>query len=269
MDKQQPTTPLAEAIEHALEQRELSLHYQPQFDPKTEDTASLEAFLRWQPVGRALQRAGQFISEIEGSRELAQRIDRWVMETALNQADEWLEQDYAFGTLSINLSSWDDSPTMPRALQQRLKHSRLGPRKLSLECSWRHLQQAPEAVIGAMRRFSDIGCPIVLNDHPLDDTCLELVRRSPVRLSKVGVDYLQEQLEQQGSKALSKRVTLWRKSGIEVAAIGVENEAQQQVCQQVGCRLTQGNRFKSPLPAQDMTQLLEMIKQTKIAFGLL
>lgn len=260
---------LAKAICNALDQQELALHYQPQFDPESEDIAGLEAFLRWQPPGRALQRASQFISAIEGSEQLVQRIDHWVLATALSQADAWLARDYAFGTLSLNLSSWHADDSLQRLLQEQLTKGRLNAKQLALECPWRLLQQDREKVLAAMDRFSRIGCVLVLNDHPLDDACLDIVHRSPIRLGKVGVDYLQDLMQQEGERALAKRIKRWSKAGIEVAAIGVEQEQQQQLCKQVGCCLSQGNRFKSPLPAADMGQLLEMIKQTKSAFSLI
>ncbi|MBF0255031.1 MAG: EAL domain-containing protein [Gammaproteobacteria bacterium] len=271
MDTQpsQPQNPLAKAICNALDQGELQLHYQPQFDPETEDTAGLEAFLRWQPPGRSLQRAGQFISVVEGSPELVQRIDIWVLSTALAQADSWLQQGYEFGVLSINLSGWMQIQPSLDYLRLALPKRRLPAKNLALECPWRILSQDQQAVLRAMRQLAGLGCQINLNDPPLDDQCLQIAKDSPVRVTKVSVDYLHQLIEAEGTKAVAKRIKQWRSAGIEIAAVGVEQEQHLASCQQIGCRLTQGNRFKSPLPAAGMGQLLEMIKQTKIAFGLL
>ncbi|MFC1673851.1 EAL domain-containing protein [Pseudomonadota bacterium] len=260
---------LPDAVRTGLQNGEFSAHYQPKFDPDSEEVVGLEALLRWHHPDAGFQEAGAFMAEIERSPELISAVDAWVLNATMTQGRKWIDDDLPFGVLNVNVSTWDTGAQLAEQVQTALKDTGFPAKQLALECPWRMLAANAESIAPAMRELRRLGCIIVLDGNPLDDTCLEQVRQTPVQMSKVCIKHIQEVHESDGPRALSSQIKSWRRRGVEIVSMGVEHEDQVALSHKAGCRFSQGNRFKSALPAKEISFLLNIIKQTKQALSLI
>lgn len=257
----------AELVQSGLESETFSAYYQPKFDPDSEDIVGLEALLRWLHPSAGFLEAGQFMGKVERSEALAQNVDAWVLRATTRQARSWLDEGFQFGLLNVNISAWRGGAQLVKMVDTALQDSGLPAKSLALECPWRMLAVDGEAITATMRDLRRLGCVIVLDGNPLDQACLEVVRQTPVQMSKVCIEHFQEIEQNNGMRALTTLVKNWRKNGVEVVSMGVEHEGQVALSHKAGCQLSQGNRFKSPLPADEISYLLKILGQAKRALS--
>ncbi|OOZ41362.1 hypothetical protein BOW53_04400 [Solemya pervernicosa gill symbiont] len=256
------------AIFNAINNDELEMYYQPKFNPVTEEVTGLEAFVRWNhPDGHQLQ-AGEFIHVIEKDSELSLALDNWVLNHTLAQATDWTDKQYGLEFISINLSSWIQTDALTSIINNALTNTAYPSNKLSFECPWRILEMDTTLTTKTMRKIRESGACIITDGAPLDASALITARNTPIKLSKVCYTTLHKLIDESGVKAVSTQIRNWKKSGIKIAAVGVENDSEHELARQIDCHLSQGNRFKAPLSATDITALLVMIMETKIAFGI-
>ena len=258
-----------DSVLSSLDDGSFSAYYQPKFDPESEDIVGLEAFLRWHNPDGTVWAAGRFMPTIERSGELQTEVDSWVLTNTLRQGRDWLGDGLPFGTLSVNISSWKAGDALVDMVAAALKESQFPPRSLALECPWRMLASDTEAIASTMEKLGQLGCFPVLDGNPLDQTCLDIVALTPVKVTKVCINYITEFVDSHGVGAMKRLVKMWQRQGIQVASIGVEKESQMVLSHKIGCQFTQGNRFRTPLPPPEITYLLKAIEKTKKALSLL
>jgi len=256
-------------VRAGLQADEFSAHYQPKFDPESEDIVGAEALLRWDHPDEGMRVAGWFMPSIERNEALIECVDTWVLNATTRQGKAWLEAGHPVGDLYVNVSAWHAGPKLVEMVETALKESNFPAKSLSLECPWRMLAADADTIAPTMRALRALGCTIVLDGNPLDQACLDVVNQTPVQLSKVCIEHLQDYADSYNTPKLASLIKTWRKRGVQIIAIGVEGEEQLTLSHQAGCRYAQGNRFKSALPADEITFLLKVIEKTKQALSLL
>lgn len=259
---------LSGLVTSGLRNSAFAAHYQPKFDPDSEDIVGVEALLRWQHPTEGLWEAGRFMPEVERSAELLATVDAWVLGETTRQGQAWFDEGLNFGVLNVNISSWLVGDELVEMVASALRESGFPASSLALECPWRMLAVNAGVIAPTMQKLSDLGCVIVLDGNPLDQTCLDVVQKTPVQWSKVCIKYVQEFVDTHGVGAMKRLVKSWQKRGVQVASMGVEREDQLALSHKIGCRFSQGNRFKSPLPMREITYLLKAIETTKKALSL-
>ena len=75
-------------LEKAIDNHELILYYQPQFNLTTSNFDGVEALVRWQHLRKGLMQPNQFIRMAEKS-DLIIRLGEWVLRTACQQCKHW------------------------------------------------------------------------------------------------------------------------------------------------------------------------------------
>ena len=257
------------ALGTALDANEFVLYYQPDFDPKTEEVSDLEAFLRWDHATVGLCDAVRFIAGIERSPELINRFDRWVLYTAMNQGDEFLAYSNVIKKISINVSSWLSGDELVASVSGALKATGFPAKSLSLECPWRMFAAYSAEIIPVMQQLDKMGCSLVMDGSPLEQECLDILKGVPVSTTKICYGALQQKVRDSGIDTAISLVKKLRRMKVTTIVVGVENDEHADLVSQVGCSLSQGNRFRSPLSSKNVLQLLDIINKTKDAYKLL
>jgi EAL domain-containing protein (putative c-di-GMP-specific phosphodiesterase class I) len=132
---------IEEQLRGALERREFSLQYQPQFDVRTGTVSGMEALLRWNSAEFGAVSPAEFIPVAEETGQI-DAIGKWVLHTACAQARIWRDEGLPFQRIAVNVSGRQFAlAEYPRKWRPSPKRPGLSPPRSSLRSpsrsSWR------------------------------------------------------------------------------------------------------------------------------------
>jgi len=244
---------LVEDLRTALENDELTLHYQPQIDLRTGRVGTIEALLRWAHATRGLIPPDQFIPLAEETG-LMGPLTAFVLERAIDQCARWRSEGHNV-SVAVNLSTTNllDS-TLPEQIGALLSAVGLPPSALVLEITestvMADLDQSKEVI----RVLSDAGLTVSIDDFGtgfsslayLSDLAvgeLKIDRMFTGRLSMDGSDGRDEAI-------VRSSIELGHSLGLRVVAEGVERSDHFEFLTAAGCDVAQGYVISFPLPPE-------------------
>jgi diguanylate cyclase (GGDEF)-like protein/PAS domain S-box-containing protein len=246
-------------LRHALERKELELHYQPLIALRSGEITGLEALVRWRHPERGLLDPGQFVSIAEDSG-MIEPIGRWVQENACRQILEWheLRPDERPFDVSVNLSARQvTNRELAASIEEILAGSGLDPVHLRLEITESALVEESATARGALEALSQTGVGLVLDDFGTGYSSLAYLNRFPFDALKIDRSFIDALgVEQERTAIVEAIIGMARALALDVIAEGVENEAQLSELRRLGCDYAQGHLFSKPLPPEKISALL-------------
>ncbi len=262
---------LENQLRRALERAELTLVYHPRVNLQTLAPVSIEALLRWRPEGGALVPPSVFIPLAEESG-LIIPIGAWVLDEACRQMAAWQAAGLAPLRVAVNVSTLQFSRfDFPEQIGAVLGRHGIMPWQLELEVTESVVMHDLEQVAGRLQELQELGLSISIDDFGTGYSSLSYLQRLPLdnlKIDRTFVEAIPERRQTansqgvissgQGSAAMVEAiVNLGRTLGLNVIAEGVETEAQLAFLRKVRCNEAQGFLFHRPLPADDISTLLQ------------
>jgi diguanylate cyclase (GGDEF)-like protein/PAS domain S-box-containing protein len=230
-------------LRHALERGEFRLVYQPVVSLPGDMPVGVEALLRWEHPERGTLSPTEFIPAAEETG-LVVPIGAWVLEEAVRQLATWRRQ-LPGGTnlfMAVNLSP---RQLLSGDLLARCRDATAGQHipadALCLEITEGAVMQDVDVSIPILRKISDSGIRIAVDDFGAGYSSLAYLKRLPVRTLKIDrsfVDGLPHDVDD--SAIVRAIVSLGYALGLELCAEGVETPAQRAELVGLGCHLGQG-----------------------------
>lgn len=247
------------ALGHAIENRELVVHYQPLVDLRTHEVTGVEALVRWNHPTRGLLQPVDFITLAEETGKISQ-IGSYVLTEAAACVRRWQDQvgDSRRLELSVNVSYREllDDEFVPRTLRI-LGEAGLDPRQLTMEMTESMLMQDPAraiAMLGALRRH---GISIAMDDFGTGYSSLTYLRRMPLDVVKIDRSFVMSLGGDGGDLSMTVAIVrLLDTLNVVTVAEGVETREQMEYVSAMGCDRGQGHLFSRPLPADSMERLV-------------
>ena len=244
---------LENELRSAIDQDQLTLHYQPQFDLKTDHIIGMEALVRWQHPKHGLVPPNEFISLAEESG-LILGLGEWVINAACRQLKHWEQLGLKAVKLSINLSGLqlEDDQFLTR-LNKILAQHAVDARSIELEITESILMQEPEAMIVLIEAIKQKGITLAIDDFGTGYSSLSYLSRFAVDTLKIDRSFINDiTAKQDGAIIVDGIVALAKGLRLKVVAEGVETEQQKQYLQACQCDVLQGFLMSRPLPAEAM-----------------
>lgn len=238
-------------LRHALERKELALHYQVQVDHQGK-TTGVEALLRWYHPQRGWVPPSTFISLAE-ENGLIVPIGYWVLQSACEQLAKWANQaSYAALTISVNVSSVQfQQPEFVRNLEGLLAQTQAPPGRLVLEVTESLLMREPTRVRNTMLKLRAQGIRFAIDDFGTGYSSLSYLKRLPLDELKIDQSFIRELLTEKADAAIVDTTILLAVSlGLTVVAEGVEKKEQLDWLKGHGCYRYQGYLFGRPTPIE-------------------
>ncbi|MDI5985818.1 sensor domain-containing phosphodiesterase [Halomonas sp. M4R5S39] len=248
---------LAESLEHALDNDELSLHYQPQVSAVSGQIENLEALLRWTPPHGQPVSPQEFIPVAERSG-LIHRLGDWVMQEACRQRALWREAGMKLERIDINFSGRQmGRHDVFERLEAHLRRHHLGPREIGIELTENVLIEADARILEGLRSLHHRGFRIAIDDFGTGYSSLSYLKQFPVTSLKIDRSFVRDGPGQPEDRAIMEAaVFIGHRLGLEVVAEGVENAEQLALVREIHCDLVQGFYFYRPMPAAAIERLL-------------
>lgn len=229
----------------------LCLHYQPQVGQGGE-IVGLEALIRWEHRVRGLISPEQFVPIAEETG-LIVPLGEWVLRQACLVSRRWPKLFVA-----VNLSPVQfRSPGFFDRLMDIMRATGAQPRSIQLEVTERVLLDDDDLVKGVLSKLRAAQFRIVLDDFGTGYSSLSYLRKFAVDKIKIDRSFVQHLGDASDSGAIVSAVlALGKAMGLEVAAEGVETEAQRIFLDIAGCNEMQGHYFSRAVPHEDLGLLL-------------
>ncbi len=253
------TVKLEARLRRAMEQHELFLVYQPQYDLRHDKICGFEALLRWSPRDMEAVSPLRFIPLAEDTGMIVE-IGDWVLREACRQMLRWQTQGLCAmtQTISVNLSVRQlKEPDFVERLAHILAQEGLPATCLELEITESMLVEDPDAAVRILRQIRDIGVRLSIDDFGTGYSSMAYLSQLPVQVLKIDRAFIAD-LESNDKDAAITRglIALAHSLSLRVIAEGVETQGVFEFLRAQGCDVLQGYWFSRPLPPEAMLEFL-------------
>ena len=245
-------------LRYALENEELTLHYQPIVAVDTGAVQGFEALLRWQPSGSNSIPPSTFVPVAEQCG-LIVPISVWVLKKACLEAARWRQCYPAEPPLyvGINISSKHFSHTgFIGHVKDAIEESAIDPQCITIELTESLAMNDVAATFQTMSQLRTLGVKLSIDDFGTGYSSLSYLRRFPVDTLKIDQSFVKT-MDAENYAIVKTIIGLARNLELKVVAEGVETPNQHQLLALAGCGSAQGYLFAEPMPAKSVDVFIE------------
>lgn len=244
---------LESLLRGAIDQGELRLVYQPQFDLATRRVVGLEALLRWNSPVLGEVPPASFIAVAEQSA-LINVLDTWVLDQVCRQMADWRSEGLDGFSVAVNVSArqfWGED--FVSRVQQALATHGLPAHRLEIELTERLAMEDAQRSVNKMRALKALGVRLSIDDFGTGYSSLAYLRWMPVDVLKIDKSFVDEIGSDADDETICTAIIqLGKGLALKLLAEGVETEAQARFLCEAGCHLAQGFLVAKPLPAAEL-----------------
>lgn len=244
----------------ALQNGELSLHYQPTIDLARGVVEGVEALLRWQHPSRGPISPMTFIPVAEATG-LIVPIGRWVLAEAITMAGRLRATSAEPLSMHVNLSprQLHDLELVPLT-RKLLAESGLPPHLLVLEVTEGILLDDNTA-IQRLRELRELGLRVAIDDFGTGYTSINYLQQLPVDILKIDRSFVSGDALASTERAafLHAIVHLAKSLSLHAVAEGVEAIDQLEELRLIGCDAGQGFLWSPATPSDELLATIETI----------
>jgi diguanylate cyclase (GGDEF)-like protein len=236
----------------AVENGEITLHYQPVYGMGDGRIAALEALARWHNPALGSVPPEVFVALAEETGQIV-ALGAWVLGEACRQAQQWAAAGRR-QAVTVNVSALQlAEPGFGRSVEGILRSSGLDPRLLKLEVTETVLMRDFAKVAATLEQLRGLGIEIWVDDFGTGYSCFSYLHRLPVATIKIAREFVRDIGKHRGVLPLVRGiVTLAHNLGLETVAEGVETAEQWAAVAATGCDQVQGYLLGRPRPAQEV-----------------
>jgi diguanylate cyclase (GGDEF)-like protein len=242
-------------LRRAIDDRLLTLVYQPQFRMLSGVVCGAEALLRWEHPTLGTLEPGEFLPLVR-EHGLTDAVTDVVLSRAVADAAGW----HALGSLipvSVNLWARSlDEDTLPDRIMSVLDIHGMSPSLLTVEITEELMVADFDKGRAVLNRLREAGVRVSIDDFGSGYSTLTYLRELPIDEVKLDRQLIAPILYDRRAAMIARSVIeLAEEFGIASVAEGVESDDTARWLRQFGCDVVQGNFYSGPLPAGEIPQV--------------
>lgn len=248
-------------LQHAIEQDQLALYYQPQVRIKDNKAYGVEALLRWNHPQQGFIPPDQFIRLAENTGLINQLTD-WVIHQALKQWREWHDAGLTLD-ISINISARNlSNAQFPQTLHNAIKKYNVIAQHIKLEITESSIMLNHDVALSLMQHPLLEGVKYAIDDFGTGYSSLSYLKQLPVDEVKIDKSFVLDMSKNnEDTRIVHSIIDLSHNFGHSVVAEGVENNHVLQMLKEMGCDAIQGFLFSKPRPHNEVRGLMRRLKK--------
>jgi EAL domain-containing protein (putative c-di-GMP-specific phosphodiesterase class I) len=251
-------------LRDAIENDDLTLHYQPKIDVKNKQVASAEVLLRWNHAEHGYIPAEE-ISLLAEKTGLITPLSKWVVKNAIEQLATWITKGIEL-PISINLSVWNlQDPDFFDYVDNVLKETAVPAAMITFEITESAVMSDPESAIKTLQQLSNIGANLSIDDYGTGFSSLQYLKIMPINEIKIDKSFVTDMVDYDNDAVIVRSIIdLSHNLGMTVVAEGVETQDVFDILEILSCDVIQGYHISRPIPSQKLEQWLSMRKNDSI-----
>ena len=238
---------LLRQLRRAIENGELTVHYQPQVRLADEHLVGVEALVRWVHPERGLLYPDQFLPLARHSN-LMQRLTDLVIDIALRDSARWRSHGYSV-PIAINLppAAFADV-SLANRISAALRRHHAAPDRLAVDITEDVLMANRDRASVVLDQLQQIGIRVAIDDFGSGYTSLHHLRSLPIDEVKLDPSFTASLTTDPTSAAIVRSVIdLAHTLGMSTVAEGVETHDDAIALGRYGCDVVQGHYYSRPL----------------------
>jgi EAL domain-containing protein (putative c-di-GMP-specific phosphodiesterase class I) len=240
----------------AIDNNELTLHYQPQISIISGRVEAVEALVRWQHPGEGLIYPDRFIGLAEKT-DLIDRLTDWVVQQALIDSlhfkDEGSDLRIAVNISARNLSK----PIFASKVVRALAGSGVAADRLIVEVTETALMTDPLRAAQQLAELAEAGVHLSIDDFGVGQTSLGYLSSLPISELKIDRSFITDMQSDESHAAIVQAIVdLGHNLGFRVVGEGVEDSSVLQELTDAGCDVAQGYYFARPMTVDRLNDWL-------------
>jgi EAL domain-containing protein (putative c-di-GMP-specific phosphodiesterase class I) len=248
-------------LRRAMDRGEFVLHYQPVVELESLRIVGLEALIRWQHPERGLLAPMEFIPMAEECG-LILPLGDWGLKEACSQIGAWTRENPENESLRVcvNLSARQFSRQgLADHVESLLIQSGASSSQLGLEMTESSLIPNMGTALEVLEGLRALGVSISMDDFGTGYSSLSYLHSFPIDVLKIDRSFVGRMTEgEQPLQIVRTIIELARVLKIDVIAEGIETGEQYHRLCKLGCRYGQGYLFARPMPAEEVSGLLQL-----------
>ena len=240
-------------LDDALQNGEITAHYQPEIAIATGQIVCFEALARWDHPTAGPISPGRFIPIIE-DMGAAGDLFTLMLHNALEARSHWSSHHGFSPAVAVNLSvSQLGDPTLPDTVAAALRRTRTPPTALCLEVTETALAREPFFdVLMALHR---LGVRLAIDDFGTGWSSISRLAAFPWDVLKIDRSFIGAlgDREDHAESVVGSTIAMAHSLDMRTVAEGVETPYQLERLAQLGCDTVQGFLFSRPVPMPDAT----------------
>lgn len=248
----------------AMEQKQLTLFYQPIIDVQNMKIAGFEALMRWKHPEKGMISPGVFIPVAEESGLIVD-LSRFALDVAADAVQglqkaakkELVSEHPVFVGVNFSVKDFADTDLFAQ-IEKTLKEKGTKPEQIHLEVTESLLMEEPEAAKAALEKCRAFGLDVSIDDFGTGYSSLSYLHYFPIDTLKIDQSFIRAMTSHKASLVLVKSiVTLAKNLGMKIIAEGVETEEEARIVRDLGVEWVQGFWFAKPMPFDDAAKFLQ------------
>ena len=252
--------PSAGELTEAVEEKQISLAFQPQVSSDGNGFAGVEVLARWKHPVKGMIPPGFFVLLAEETG-LVEDLTVFVMEKSLKQIHQWKDQGMDL-RLSVNMSPRIlKDLEIPDRISDMVSRLELDPAKLVIEVTETALMEDLIKYLEILARLKMKGFHLSIDDFGTGYPSMQQLARVPFNELKIDQTFITKMDNDNECRSITKTsIALAHELGMKVVAKGIETQTVWDMLREMGCDEGQGYWIGRPMEAEQFVEWLNMRK---------
>ena len=248
----------------AIDNDELELYYQPQFNLALNKANAVEALIRWNHPTRGMVSPVDFITVAEETG-LMPALGNWVLNEACKQAAIWNNNGDLPIRVAINVSVHQvmQNEFVQNVIDAIQRHN-VSASCLELEITESVVMADIEWIVKCLSALKDYGLRIALDDFGTGYSSLNQLQRLPLDTLKIDRSFISKLGDDKESmKSVTATITsIADIYGLETVAEGIESDTQLIEVSKLGIDVAQGYYYSKPVASGEVIHTIDRINHS-------